>query len=407
MSGLSRLQQLIQELAEPHPERKVVLLVLDGLGDLPVGNQTPLQAARTPNLDALARERAVLGQTVPIAAGITPGSGPAHLALFGYDPVAWRIGRGVLEAAGIDFPLEPQDVAARGNFCTLDAEGRILDRRAGRPPTSETVRICRKLQEAIPEIDGVQVFVRPVKEHRFVVVFRGEGLEGEVADTDPQVVGEKPLPARPLRPEAARTAEIANRFVERALRVLADEKEINGVLLRGFARRPQIPSMQEVYRVNPAVLAVYPMYRGLARLVGMEALEAGGSVAEAFSALEANWERFDFFFLHVKGTDSAGEDGDFLRKVQVIEAVDAQIPRLLALKPAAFVVTGDHSTPVPWRAHSWHPVPWMLVADTVRPDRAEAFHEAACARGGLGRFPAEETVPWLLAHAGRLRKFGA
>ena len=386
---------------------KIVMLVMDGLGGLPMqpGGLTALETARTPHMDALAAQ-GICGLHEPIGPGITPGSGPSHLALFGYDPIKYEIGRGVLEAVGIDFPLTPQDLAARGNFCTVDAEGRITDRRAGRIPTELNAKLSARLQAEV-KIPGVQVFVQPVKEHRFVLVLRGEGLVPALSETDPQALGVPPLPVKPLAPEATRTAELVNQFVEQARRILADAHPANMVLLRGFAKHPTLPAMGEVYGLRPAAIAAYPMYRGLAKLVGMTALPTGPELADEFTALEQGWGEYDFFYLHVKKTDSSGEDGDFARKVEVIEQVDCQIPRLTALKPDVVVITGDHSTPAVLRGHSWHPVPVLLWANTCRSDLTTAFGERACTQGSLGRFPAADIMPLALAHAQRLTKFGA
>jgi len=397
---------LIQDLVVKNAS-KIVLVVMDGLGGLPKepGGKTELEEARTPNMDRLAAE-GICGLHEPIGPGITPGSGPSHLALFGYDPIRYEIGRGVLEAVGIDFALTPQDLAARGNFCTIDAAGNITDRRAGRIPTELNEKLSARLQAEV-KIPGVQVFVSPVKEHRFVLVLRGEGLEPALSETDPQVVGKPPLPVHPLKPEAARTAELVNQFIEQARRILADAHPANMVLLRGFAKYPSLPQMGDIYGLRAAAIAAYPMYRGLAKLVGMTALPAGSTLDDEFSALERGWADYDFFYLHVKKTDSSGEDGNFEQKVQIIEEVDRLMPRLVALKPDVVVITGDHSTPAVLKGHSWHPVPLLLWARTCRPDLAESFGERACTKGSLGRFPAVDIMPLALAHALRLTKFGA
>ncbi len=387
-------------------DSKIVMVVADGLGGLPrnPGGQTELESANTPHLDEIAG-RGVCGLTVPVLPGITPGSGPGHLGLFGYDPLKYIIGRGVLEALGIDFDLGPQDVAIRGNFCTVDADGVITDRRAGRIPTETCVKLVHKLRAI--RIDGVEIFVEPVRDYRLVVVFRGDGLDGAVADTDPQTVGAKPLAPKPRTPAAQRTADVAADFIHQAAEILQDERPANMLTLRGIAQRPPIPTMQEVYGLKAAAVAVYPMYRGLARLVGMDVPPPMADIGEQVAALQKNWDDYDFFFFHYKYTDSTGEDGNFDEKVRHLELLDAQIPHITALGPKVLIVTGDHSTPCTLKSHSWHPVPVLLAADTCRPDATKHFGESPCLSGGLGQFQAKYLLPLALAHAGRLQKFGA
>jgi 2,3-bisphosphoglycerate-independent phosphoglycerate mutase len=396
---------LIKSLALEN-DSKIVLLVADGLGGLPnePGGPTELEAASTPNLDALVAGN-VCGLSVPVAPGITPGSGPGHLGLFGYDPLRYSIGRGVLEALGIDFDLGPEDVAARGNFCTVGPDGAITDRRAGRISTE----VCRRLVDKLRTIrlEGVELFVEPVRDYRFVLVLRGDGLGAEVEDTDPERTGVPPLD--PVARDAAseRTAKLLHTFIEQAGTLLADDHPANMITLRGIARRPPMPSFEEVYRLRAGAIAVYPMYRGLARLVGMSVLPAGSSWAEQVQRLHESWGDYDFFFLHYKYTDAAGEDGDFARKVRCIEEFDGGIAGVVELRPDVLVVTGDHSTPAFWRSHSWHPVPVVLAARTCRPDAATRFGEDQCLRGGLGQIEAKYLLPLALAHAGRLAKYGA
>ncbi len=387
-------------------ETKIVLLVLDGLGGLPVepGGPTALEAARTPHLDSLAAQ-GVTGLVDPVAPGITPGSGPGHLSLFGYDPLKYQIGRGVLEALGIDFELTHTDIAARGNFCTLDEAGRITDRRAGRISTEVCAELCNVL-DAI-QVEGIDVFVRPVKEHRLVVVFRGAELLHHLTESDPQRLGEAPLKVEAKTPEAERTAGLVNTFIERARSLLKDRHPANMILLRGLAKHPHLPTYQELYQLRAAAIAVYPMYRGLGKLAGMETLMTGPSVREEFETLRQHWSAYDFFYVHVKGTDTAGEDGNFAAKVAVIEEVDRELPVLLGLRPDVLVVTGDHSTPAALKTHSWHPVPLLLSARCCRPDEAREFSERGCLQGGLGRLRGKEILPIALAHALHLVKFGA
>ena len=386
---------------------KIVLLVMDGLGGLP---QTPdglteLETAKTPNLDHLAAE-GITGLHQPIAPGITPGSGPSHLALFGYDPVKYEVGRGVLAALGINFDLQASDVAARGNFCTIDENGLVTDRRAGRISTEKNQELCEILGQI--KVPGVEVFVQTVKEHRFLLVLRGENLNGEIHDTDPQVTGEAPLAAKPLVPEAKETARLIDEFAAGAREALADHHPANMVLLRGFSQKPDWPTMEQAFGLKAAAIAGYPMYRGVAKLIGMEVIETGATTEEEFETLKQNWNDFDFFYVHVKKVDSAGEDGDFNRKVTIIEDVDRHLPKLLELKPDVLIVTGDHSTPSVLKSHSWNPVPVLIHSKYCRTDPVKAFGERACMAGGLGcRFPAVDMLPIALANTLRLEKFGA
>ncbi len=399
---------VVHSLLDKSNKKKMVLLVLDGLGGLPFGEAglTALEAAHTPNMDALASQ-SMLGLHQPIAPGITPGSGPAHLGLFGYDPLKYKVGRGALSALGIDFDLKPDDVATRGNFCTVDENGLVTDRRAGRIPTEVGARLCELLNENV-DIPGVQIFLRPVKEYRFLLVIRGEGLKAGIQETDPQVVGEKPLAARALDPESEKAAEIVQTFIRQAGEILADESPANMLLLRGFAQLPNWPKFSDVFGLKAAAIAMYPMYRGVAKLVGMDSLPAAKTVEEEFDMLETNWEDYDFFFVHIKKTDSYGEDGNFESKVHEIEKIDALLPRILALDPEVIFITGDHSTPCLMKSHSWHPVPVLMYSKTCRSDGIDSFGERACAKGGLGvRFPAYDLLPLALAHAGKLDKFGA
>jgi len=397
--------ELIKEISRPSPS-KIVMVVIDGLGGLPSPEtgKTELETAKTPNLDQLASQ-GICGLIDPVGPGITPGSAPGHLALFGYDPQSFSIGRGVLEAVGIDFELNPGDVAARGNFCTLDDAGLVTDRRAGRISTEKCAELCQLLDGIV--IDGVKLFVLPVREHRFVAVFRGKGLLSEVSDSDPQQTGAAPKAVTALKPQANTMAAIANKFLARAKIDLAEHHPANMVLMRGFSQQPHLPTMAEVYKLKPAAIAVYPMYRGLAKLVGMEVLKTGITIAEELTTLEQNYAGYDFFFLHIKGTDSAGEDGDFEGKVRVIEEVDKALFTLTSLNPEVIVVTGDHSTPALLKSHSWHPLPIVLYSKWCRSDRVAEFSEQACISGGLGRFAATQIMPLAMANALKLNKFGA
>ena len=385
---------------------KIVLLSLDGLGGLPrpETGRSELETARLPNLDALAGE-AACGLLRHVAPGITPGSGPGHLGLFGYDPLAYQVGRGVLEALGIEFDLRAGDVAARGNFCTVDAGGRITDRRAGRIPTEVCIRLTERLRSI--RLPGVEVLVEPVQEHRFVLVLRGGGLSGRLSETDPQALGKPPLPVRALEPAAARTAELVNAFVDEARRRLADAAPANMVLLRGFDKLPELPRFPEVYGLRAAAIAAYPMYRGLAKLVGMDVLKTGRTYADEIATLREYWQAYDFFFVHYKDTDKAGEDGKFDAKVDALERFDAFVPSVRELGADVLVVTGDHATPSVLAGHGWQPVPVLLWSRYCGADPVAAFSERACAGGTLGTLPANHLMPLVLANALRLTKFGA
>jgi 2,3-bisphosphoglycerate-independent phosphoglycerate mutase len=399
------IQELLRDLHVKN-NSKIVMYVGDGLGGLPQepGGLTELETAKTPNLDALAA-RGACGSSIPVFPGIAPGSGPGHLGLFGYDPIKFLIGRGALEATGIGFELHEGDVAIRCNFCTLDAAGNISDRRAGRIVTEESAPLAVKLRAV--KIPGVEVFVEPVKEHRFVVVFRGKGLGGHMHDTDPQRTGVPPLDPVPSNPDSAKTAEVARELVKQSCAILKGQAKANGLTLRGVSGKPNLPSYEEVYGLKAAAIAVYPMYKGLARLVGMDIVGKAQTLDEQMKVLEENWSKYDFFFIHFKYTDSTGEDGNFAAKVKRTEEFDAAVPRITALKPDVLIVTGDHSTPSMLASHSWHPVPTLLVAKNCRTDACQKFGETECLRGGLGQFEAKYLMSLALANAGRLGKYGA
>ncbi|QEG41114.1 2,3-bisphosphoglycerate-independent phosphoglycerate mutase [Roseimaritima ulvae] len=385
---------------------KIVMLVGDGLGGLPMtpGGKTELETANTPNLDRLATA-GVQGGSIPVKPGIAPGSGPGHLGLFGYDPLKYQIGRGALEATGIGFELQNGDVAIRCNFCTLDADGLISDRRAGRIPTEQSAPIAISLRQI--QIPGVEVFVEPVKEHRFVVVFRGEGLHGEVEDTDPQATGVAPLDPVARDEASQRTAEVAKEFLRQAREILKDQPHANFHTMRGFASKPDLPSYEEVYGLRAAAIAVYPMYKGLARLVGMDIIGEAQTLDDQMEVLKQNWEDYDFFFIHYKYTDSTGEDGNFEAKVKRTEDLDAILPKIEALNPEVLIVTGDHSTPAYLQSHSWHPVPTLLVSDCCRPDPHTSFSESNSLTGGLSQFEAKYLMLLALSNAGKMGKYGA
>ena len=384
---------------------KIVMLVVDGLGGMahPSSGLSELETARIPNLDALARQSAC-GLTTPVLPGITPGSGPGHLALFGYDPLKHMIGRGALEALGIDVELLPGDVAARGNFCTVDSDGLLVDRRAGRIPTNESAPLCERLGQV--ELEGVQLDVFPVQDYRFVLRMRGDSLSEMVSETDPQITGVAPLPVRPLSSESAGTAQVINRFLEQAKQLLAEEERANMVMLRGFAQLPDLPAMGNVYRLDPVAIAAYPMYRGLATVAGMEVIPTGHTFADEVETLQRHFNDHDFFFIHYKPADAAGEDGDFDAKVRRLEELDPFIPQIKELEPDVLLVAGDHSTPAVLAAHSWHPVPFMLNSKLTTGEGIDAFNERNCAMGSIGRIQATQVMLLALSHAGKLNKFG-
>lgn len=384
---------------------KIVLLVADGLGGLPHPDtrKSELETAHIPNLDALA-QRSACGLTTPVEVGVAPGSGPGHLALFGYNPLKYLIGRGALEALGIGAELLPGDVAARGNFCTVDDEGLLTDRRAGRIRTELSAPLCQRLDSI--EIPGVQVDVMPVQDYRFVLRLRGEGLSEAVEETDPQREGLPPRPARALEPGAKRTAEIVQEFVSQAGRLLSEEQPANMVLLRGWAQLPNLPEFGRVYHLNPAAIAAYPMYRGLASVASMRIIPTGMTFGDEVDTLRANWNDHDFFFIHYKPADAAGEDGDFDGKVKCLEELDIHIPRILDLEPDVLMVAGDHATPAIMASHSWHPVPFMLHSRLTLGEGVDGFNERACAQGSIGRIPAETIMLLALSHSGKLGKFG-
>ena len=384
---------------------KIVMLVVDGLGGLahPDTGLSELETAHLPNLDAMARESAC-GLTTPVVPGVAPGSGPGHLALFGYDPLKHIIGRGALEALGIEVDLQPGDVAARGNFCTVDGDGLLVDRRAGRIPTGLSAPLCHRLDQI--EVEGAQLDVFPVQDYRFVLRLRGQGLSEAISETDPQITGVSALEVLPIFPEARKTAEMVNSFVSQAKQILVEEERGNMVLLRGWAQLPALPPMGDVYQLDPAGIAAYPMYRGLATVAGMNVIPTGHSFGDEVQTLHQRYQDHDFFFIHYKPADAAGEDGDFDAKVKCLEDLDPFIPQIRELEPDVFMVAGDHSTPAVMAAHSWHPVPFMLNSRLTRGEGIEGFNERTCGRGSIGHIPATNVMLLALSHAGKFTKYG-
>lgn len=398
--------EFLKKLIVP-AETKIVMLIMDGLGGLPSepGGKTELETAYTPNMNTLARISA-LGLSSPAGPGIAVGSGPGHLAVFGFDPIEYEIGRGALEALGVDIDLQPGDVAARGDFCKVDGNGIIIDRRAGRIATSEAQKLARILNEI--KVDGVEIQIEPIKEHRFALVMRGEGLGENVTGTDPLMNGVAPFIAKGKDLPSERTALFINIFVEKVKLTLALDQPANMVLLRGFDKLPVVPQYRDLFGLNAAAIAVNGMYKGVSRMVGMQVLPVDGvSMQDEFTCLEKYWKDFDFFYLHIKQTDTHGEDGDFVKKVKVIEEVDTLIPRLTALKPDVIIITGDHSSPALMKRHSWHPVPLLVFSKDVREDGIDQFGERACSHGSLGILHATDIMPIALANAHRISKYGA
>ncbi len=389
-------------------DNKIIFLILDGLGDIPDpahSHRTPLEAAMKPNIDRLAIERGVLGRTIPVGIGITPGSGPGHLSLFGYDPLTYEIGRGILEVLGLNMDIQAGDVTARGNFCTL-RDGIVADRRAGRIETALGEELCARISKAVSEVDGVRVTIKPGVSHRFGIVFHGEGLSDELEDADPHKDGRPLVLVAPKAAAAEKTASVINGFMKKAMEVLKAERVANGVLLRGFSKRPDIPLFPEKYRMDSLAITTYPMYRGIAKLIGMKVEKEPRDYGEMVSILRDHYDKYQFFFMHIKETDVAGEDGNFKGKVEAIEGVDKIVSDIYALGPKVLVITGDHSTPCALKGHSWHPVPLLIIADTGERDGIP-FHEKNCVRGSLGTIYGKELMTLALAYGLKLDKFGA
>lgn len=405
---MSNRDNLIERLVTAN-NNKIVLLVMDGIGDIPhkdFGYKTPLEYAATPNMDKLAK-RSILGRMIPVLPGVTPGSGPGHLGLFGYDPLEYDMGRGILEAAGLDMDIKDGDVAVRCNFASADENGIITDRRAGRIPTEKCQELCSAISDKVKEIDGVQIIIKPSMQHRFVLVLRGKGLQDALSDSDPLTAGKAPLEVKALNADAELTASVANKFFEAAREVIKNEKPANSILMRGFSSKPRIKTMRERFKLNALCLASYPMYRGLAKLVGMNVMDVEKNPEDAFNKFCEFCTRYDFFFIHIKYTDSNGEDGNFVEKAKVIEAVDKALPIITAKEPHVLCITGDHSTPAAMKAHSWHHVPVLINSDFCGADGAARFTENECNRGGLGTFESKYLINYLLANALKLSKYGA
>lgn len=387
---------------------KIIFLILDGLGDIQnpsFSYQTPLEAAKKPEIDKLAVNSGILGRIIPVDIGITPGSGPGHLSLFGYDPVIYEIGRGVLEVLGLNMDLQDGDLAARANFCTLN-NNIVTDRRAGRIATSETERLCNRITQEINEIEGIKVILKPGKSHRFAIIFRGEGLSDKLTDADPHKEDRPFVYAQPKTENAVFTSKIINNFIKKVTTLLKDEAIANGILLRGFSRKPDIPSFPSQYSLKALAIATYPMYRGIAKVLGMDVKEEPRDYHDMLRVLKENYQEYQFFFLHIKETDLAGEDGNFPEKVKAVELVDSIVPDIFNLNPHVIVITGDHSTPCPLKGHSWHPVPLLMITKTGERDGL-TFHERNCSQGSIGTIYSKQLISLVLAHALKLDKYGA
>ncbi len=406
--------QLIKNLAIKN-EKKIVMIVIDGLGGAPSYEKkfnTELEVANIPNLDNLARE-SLCGLAIPVDYGITPGSGPAHLALFGYDPVKYLIGRGVLEVLGLGMQMTKNDVAFRGNFATIDENGVITDRRAGRIPTQKTVELCNLLSEKIKKINDTEILLKPGKGHRFAGIFRGEELSDSITENDPHKEGNKPHKILPIDPEdkhALHTSKIVEEFISQATELLKPYKPANYILLRGFSKYPDIPRMQEVYKFTPVAIAVYPMYKGLAQIVGMEVVDGCENIYDEINKLKELYSKpYDFYYVHIKDTDVLGEDGNFDAKVKKLEEIDKLIPEILSLNPDLLIITGDHSTPSVVKGHSWHPVPVAIYSKdipTVK-NNVNRFTEEEFSRGILGTIYSTKILPLAMAYTMKLDKYGA
>lgn len=389
-------------------DKKIIFLILDGVGDIPnpqFSGLTPLEAAQKPNIDDLATGKGVLGRIIPVDVGVTPGSGPGHLSLFGYDPLEYEIGRGVLEVLGLNMDLQDGDLAARANFCTI-REGMVVDRRAGRIPTEECVRLCSMIEKNIPEVSGVKVLVRPGRSHRFAVIFRGKGLSDQLTDADPHKDNFPVTPTVPKSEDGAFSSQVINTFMERIAELLKDEKIANGALLRGFSTKPALKPFSANYGMKALAIATYPMYRGIAKVLGMDIKDEPKDYQAMVTTLRDYYDEYQFFFLHIKETDLAGEDGNFPEKVKAIENVDVIVPEIWSLNPQLLVITGDHSTPCPLKGHSWHPVPLLLVTQTGETDGA-VFHEKNCVTGSIGTIYSKQLMSLALAQGLKLDKYGA
>ncbi|MHA2179286.1 MAG: 2,3-bisphosphoglycerate-independent phosphoglycerate mutase [Candidatus Thorarchaeota archaeon] len=410
-------------------KRTAVFVVMDGVGDRPqkeLGGKTPLEAAKTPTLDKMAAEGQSALMNV-IGPGITPGSDTAHLALFGYDPLAEYPGRGPLEAFGAGLETKPGDVAFRSNFATVDSKMVVLDRRAGRTFSPEEQE---ELQAALNglEINDVKVRFIATVEHRGALVLEGEGLYAEISDVDPHETGKKILTVRALKPEAEKTAKVVNelmRVAHERMKGLETNKKrakkglplANAILLRGPGRHSDVPSLPQRYGIKSAVIAGGALYIGSAKYVGMEHIQVEGQTGTidtnfdniAAKTIETIESGFNYVFVHIKATDNASHDGNAKEKILAIERTDAMIGKILEKVGDKIVmaVTGDHSTPVCIKEHSCDPVPILFWSNFIRPDSVKRFSEIDAAKGAMHTIRGIDVMPLLLGYAGYIDKFGA
>ncbi|MCK4443355.1 MAG: 2,3-bisphosphoglycerate-independent phosphoglycerate mutase [Thermoplasmata archaeon] len=406
--------------------KKILLIILDGMADRPVavlGSKTPLQAANTPNMDWFAKN-GMCGQMDPIAPGVRPGSDTSHLAILGYNPHEVYTGRGPFEAAGVGLPMEHGDIAFRCNFGTIDADGTVRDRRAGRIRKG-TSEIARDL-DGMP-IEGVKVIFKEATEHRAVLILRGDGLSPKVTDVDPHAVGVKYHECEALEPEAGRTAEIVNEFVERSREILADHEvnkkrlkegdfPANIILPRGSGVFPHLDSLEERFGIRSAAICGVTLIKGICRVAGMKILDVDGAtggldtdmIAKGKAAIEA-LESYDFVFLNVKAPDICGHDGDPEGKVKVAERLDMMMSfiRKELRNDVIMAVTSDHSTPVSVRDHAGDSVPLIVYGKDIRVDEVSSYDEISVTKGILGRIRGSDLIHILLDQSGRAEKFGS
>ncbi len=398
---------------------KIVFIVFDGLADRPIkelGNKTPLEVANKPNLDELAK-RGVNGLLDIISPGKRIGSDVAHLSILGYDPYKYYTGRGPLEASGIGLELDSNDVAFRANFATVSEDFTVIDRRAGRIKEG-----TKELEKAINEIDiGVDFIFKASVAHRGALVLKGKGLSDKVSDTDPHEVGVKVMEAKPLEntKEAKRTAEIINEFTKKVHEVLNNHRvnverakrglpKANIVLLRGAGRTPKLEPFEKRYGIKGACIAKTAIIKGIARLLGMEVIDSKEDFLERGKQIFEALNRNDFVLLNIKEPDEAGHDGNYEKKIKIIEEADKMIGMFLDyVEENYLVVLSDHTTPVSFRDHTGDEVPVLIAGPEVRSDDVTTFSERSVYKGYLNRIRALDLMTYMLNLTNRLEKYGA